>query len=297
MRSTEKQAREYLAAKKQKEGQEMQVIIEEKEVDSEQASTRYKEGKREEEDNKKEEEVNGESEDICRQCMKTVKSGVYCGKCTRWWHYRCQGTTRDKVKSEYPDEEYQCNECKEERKDNNREEDQENREGDNRTPRKKGDMIERGDDNTSQKEEKDEEEEIEENNNREREEKEGMPDEERLVLNERIQEKQDEVTQQKNEIKRMKEWYAQESREKESWNEKNTRKIAEALGKKIVEGRQFTPETVEEGMEELITKYKASKKKEKDSENLKDDVKKYREMLQKTLVEKAQFEKELEERK
>lgn len=48
-------------------------------------------------------------EDTCPGCEKGVKtSGVFCIKCERWWHYRCQKTTTEWIHATYKDSQYTC---------------------------------------------------------------------------------------------------------------------------------------------------------------------------------------------
>ena len=40
--------------------------------------------------------------DICPLCNRTVKTGVECAICSRWFNYKCDGTTEERVLKEYP---------------------------------------------------------------------------------------------------------------------------------------------------------------------------------------------------
>ena len=65
--------------------------------------------KRGKEDNINSEQAQEESSDIsnrnvCPLCNRTVKTGVECGICSRWFHYKCEGTTQERVLKEYPHE-------------------------------------------------------------------------------------------------------------------------------------------------------------------------------------------------
>ena len=40
----------------------------------------------------------------CMTCDKCVYTRVQCGYCQRWFHFRCEGTTKEKVMKEYPEE-------------------------------------------------------------------------------------------------------------------------------------------------------------------------------------------------
>ena len=35
--------------------------------------------------------------DVCPLCNRPVKTGVECGICSRWFHYKCEGTTEERV--------------------------------------------------------------------------------------------------------------------------------------------------------------------------------------------------------
>ena len=49
--------------------------------------------------------VTEESEkEICMGCNKYVETGVQCGSCYRWYHYKCEGTTEKEIKKLYPEE-------------------------------------------------------------------------------------------------------------------------------------------------------------------------------------------------
>ena len=37
-------------------------------------------------------------------CNKYVETGVQCGSCYRWYHYKCEGTTEKEIKKLYPEE-------------------------------------------------------------------------------------------------------------------------------------------------------------------------------------------------
>ena len=37
-------------------------------------------------------------------CNKYVETGVKCGSCYRWYHYKCEGTTEKEIKKLYPEE-------------------------------------------------------------------------------------------------------------------------------------------------------------------------------------------------
>ena len=45
----------------------------------------------------------GEKE-ICMKCNKYVETGVQCGSCCRWHHYKCEGTTEKEIKKLYSEE-------------------------------------------------------------------------------------------------------------------------------------------------------------------------------------------------
>ena len=40
--------------------------------------------------------------DVCPLCNRPVKTGVECGICGRWFHYRCEGNREERVLEEYP---------------------------------------------------------------------------------------------------------------------------------------------------------------------------------------------------
>ena len=42
--------------------------------------------------------------DVCPLCNRPVKTGVECGICSRSFHYKCEGTTEERVHKEYPHE-------------------------------------------------------------------------------------------------------------------------------------------------------------------------------------------------
>ena len=47
--------------------------------------------------------------DICPICDKYVKTGVQCGYCHRWFHFKCENTTEEQVLKEYPaEQQYIC---------------------------------------------------------------------------------------------------------------------------------------------------------------------------------------------
>ena len=37
-------------------------------------------------------------------CNKYVETGVQCGSCYRWYHYKCEGTTEKEIKKLYHEE-------------------------------------------------------------------------------------------------------------------------------------------------------------------------------------------------
>ena len=37
-------------------------------------------------------------------CNKYVETGVQCGSCYRWYHYKCEGTTEKEIKKLFPQE-------------------------------------------------------------------------------------------------------------------------------------------------------------------------------------------------
>ena len=39
--------------------------------------------------------------DVCPLCNRPVKTGVECGICSKWFHYKCEGTTEERVLKEY----------------------------------------------------------------------------------------------------------------------------------------------------------------------------------------------------
>ena len=52
--------------------------------------------------------------DVCPLCNRPVKTGVECGICSRWFHYKCEGTTKERVLKEYPHETHYI--CKNDKK-------------------------------------------------------------------------------------------------------------------------------------------------------------------------------------
>ena len=54
--------------------------------------------------------------DACPVCNRPVKTGVECGICSKWFHYKCEGTTEERVIKEYPQEtHYICKKDKEQK--------------------------------------------------------------------------------------------------------------------------------------------------------------------------------------
>ena len=54
--------------------------------------------------------------DACPVCNRSVKTGVECGICSKWFHYKCDGTTEERVIKEYPQEtHYICKKDKEQK--------------------------------------------------------------------------------------------------------------------------------------------------------------------------------------
>ena len=51
--------------------------------------------------------------DICPLCNRPVKTAVECGICSRWIHYKFEGTSEERVLKEYPHETYYI--CKKEK--------------------------------------------------------------------------------------------------------------------------------------------------------------------------------------
>ena len=65
--------------------------------------------KREKEDNinselAQEENSDISNRDICPLCNRPAKTGVECGICSRWFHYKCEGTTEERVLIQKPHE-------------------------------------------------------------------------------------------------------------------------------------------------------------------------------------------------
>ena len=47
--------------------------------------------------------------DICPICDKYVKARVQCGYCQRWFHFKCESTTKEQVSKEYlAEQKYIC---------------------------------------------------------------------------------------------------------------------------------------------------------------------------------------------
>ena len=47
--------------------------------------------------------------DTCPICDKYVKTGVQCGYCQRWFHFKCEKTTEEQVLKKYPaEQQYIC---------------------------------------------------------------------------------------------------------------------------------------------------------------------------------------------
>ena len=63
------------------------------------------------ENEKEEEERDKEEKETCQKCRKRVRtSGVCCGKCKYWGHYKCEKIKHQEVK-ELGEKEYMCREC------------------------------------------------------------------------------------------------------------------------------------------------------------------------------------------
>ena len=77
--------------------------------------------KRGKEDDINSELTQGKSTDInnrdaCPVWNRPVKRGVECGVCNRWFRYKCEGTTEERVLKEYPQEiHYICKKEKEQK--------------------------------------------------------------------------------------------------------------------------------------------------------------------------------------
>ena len=55
---------------------------------------------KEQERNNKERQ-NSESE-TCKRCKEYVETGVYCEKCSSWYHYECEDKTKKQIMKMYP---------------------------------------------------------------------------------------------------------------------------------------------------------------------------------------------------
>ena len=42
--------------------------------------------------------------EVCPTCTKTVRTGVQCGICKHWFHYKCEKVTKEEVELKYPEE-------------------------------------------------------------------------------------------------------------------------------------------------------------------------------------------------
>ena len=51
--------------------------------------------------NLREKEKEEISKELCPCCNKYVETGVECGQCGNWFHYKCEGTTEEQVKNHY----------------------------------------------------------------------------------------------------------------------------------------------------------------------------------------------------
>ena len=87
------------------------VIVNDKTYNSRSTSTRARTEtkKREKEDNinselAQEDNSDISNRDVCPLCNRPVKTGVECGISSRWFHYKCEGTTEERVLKEYPHE-------------------------------------------------------------------------------------------------------------------------------------------------------------------------------------------------
>ena len=56
----------------------------------------------------------GSEKEICMGCNKYVETGLQCGSCYRWYHYKCEGTTEKEIKKLYPEETHYI--CKKDQK-------------------------------------------------------------------------------------------------------------------------------------------------------------------------------------
>ena len=56
------------------------------------------------------------SDNVCPLWIRPVKTGVECGICSRWFHYKSEGITEERVLKEYPHEtQYICIKDKEQK--------------------------------------------------------------------------------------------------------------------------------------------------------------------------------------
>ena len=56
------------------------------------------------------------SDNVCPLCIRPVKTGVESGICSRWFHYKSEGTIEERVLKEYPHEtQYICIKDKEQK--------------------------------------------------------------------------------------------------------------------------------------------------------------------------------------
>ena len=104
-------------------GNQSMVIVNDKTYNSRSTSTRARTEtkKREKEDNinselAQEDNSDISNRDVCPLCNRPVKTGVECGISSRWFHYKCEGTTEERVLKEYPHEtHYICKKDNEQR--------------------------------------------------------------------------------------------------------------------------------------------------------------------------------------
>ena len=50
-------------------------------------------------------------DNVCPTCTKAVRTGVQCGICKHWFHYRCDKVTKEEVELKYPEEQEYAYEC------------------------------------------------------------------------------------------------------------------------------------------------------------------------------------------
>ena len=80
--------------KKQKK-QNIVIEVQTKQSDYNENKTEHYSAQKEQQDIKNEK---------CIKSDKYIETGVQCGFCQRWFHFQCEGTSKENVMREYPEE-------------------------------------------------------------------------------------------------------------------------------------------------------------------------------------------------